>query len=407
MNGKIALLFIILFIALLFPNVYIGGIMLNFYITILLLVILIYTLLNNKAKLIDITDIALFSIYTFIFLLVSFINGEPNTAISGYFIKYSECIIIFILIQYCCNRTLIGLLVSALVIVISIDAIVTLIQFTGASPIGFGIWSFINFSASHHMLADTVTSLENAIGTGQELRGSFAPGIFSTTVENGYILSSLLIFIFLSYYKSKTLIFKTIFILLLIATIYALFVVQQRTAFAVGLVIVALTLYSNNKVRFSLLAVAAVLFFFIYEINFNIEQAGRLLEFEDNQRERIYSNAIDFISNNLFTGGRSDFLKFSGISPHNLIFNAFIYGGIFGAIFLLTIYCRMCFKALIVIKLNFSRRLNVQTSCAYGLLAYNLISLTHNNSLATGDPIIFILYALMLKSQQYNIEDGK
>lgn len=78
-----------------------------------------------------------------------------------------------------------------------------------------------------------------------------------------------------------------------------------------------------------------------------------------------------------------------------------MYGGVFGAAIIITIYMRMCVSSIKPILKSLKNGITESVAFAYALLIYNIISLTHNNSLLTGDPIIWVLYGLMLLSLKF------
>ena len=143
----------------------------------------------------------------------------------------------------------------------------------------------------------------------------------------------------------------------------------------------------------------------IYGLELSETTVGRFSDLNDDTRDTLYTQGWEYVLAHLWTGGRLAFSEQMNLSVHNIFLNAFMYGGLFGGILIIIIYFKMCLGCLRLIFKNYVNNINPSSALAYSLLIYNLISLTHNNSLLTGDPIIWVLYALMM--QTYNIKDER
>lgn len=101
-------------------------------------------------------------------------------------------------------------------------------------------------------------------------------------------------------------------------------------------------------------------------------------------------DTFEFISNNFLFGGMSSFLKQYTIHPHCILLNAFVETGIFGFIITLILYSKQIFCAYNLTKISGA------SLVIYAFIAYTLNSLLHNDSIITGDAIVWILWGMVL-----------
>lgn len=359
----------------------------------------------NYKNILPTTNIKLYIAYIVVFLLCSAMNGDGNYGLNSLLIGYLLCIFSYcILGQMIKSLKVIKVLVYALIIVLIIDIAITLLQYYNIS-IGWTIWYIFNN-------AETVKqsiAIEQLSFGAQELGNDklFCPGLFPSIVYNGYMVSTLGILILYMISSTHRTFFRVIYYGLLLITIFALLFIQQRAAFFLFIFLIFIVNYSKHKSLTILCTVLLILAYLSFNVGINEDTIGRLADTEDSQRERLYQTGIEYILQNIIWGGRMRYAEINGLSAHNVIINSFLYGGFIGALLILTIFTRMSIKSLKIIKRNFKKKLSLSATLAYSLLIYNLISLTHNNSLLTGDPIIWILYALMLLSYKFENEIPK
>ena len=88
---------------------------------------------------------------------------------------------------------------------------------------------------------------------------------------------------------------------------------------------------------------------------------------------------------------------------HNFILNSLVYSGLFGTIMLILIAGKMVLQSVrVILSDSLSRSYSLFFACA--LISYISISLFHNESLATGTPVLFILYGLLVVSVNTNFQ---
>ena len=343
----------------------------------------------------------LYILYILFFLLAANINGDAALKESGMnslMVNYLTSG--FILISISCtasDNSFINRAVTLIAWICLAGAAVTVLQFQGVK-LGWGIWFLFNGS-TNEALQGIAENLDKT-GSQDVVDSVFCPGLVPTQVYNGYFLCACgfaPLYKFLAADKWKHRLFWGAGVALVIA---ALFCAQQRSAFFIFLMLMAVMCYTRYRFLTILSIIVVLIAVTWYMSSIPLEEFGRLLDFEDNTRERIYSAGFDFLSGHWQWGGRAIFVRTTphGLSAHNIVFNAFIYSGICGAICILAIYIIMLWQCIRTIWNNLGHRFGYPVVFACALLAYNLISFTHNNSLVTGEPIIFIFYALLLQS---------
>ena len=247
--------------------------------------------------------------------------------------------------------------------------------------------------------------LQATQGDEQVLGFNFCPGLFQSAVTNGYFMASfgLLPLVIASQkgFPLKRIVMYCTYLISLIT----LLIIQQRAAFYIFLVLSVIIIFATRKSQKGfvfILFFAAIILSIAGEITFDL---GRINEtsLKEDSRYDIYSQAIDYISTNLMFGGRADFLAQTGKSAHNFILNALVYSGLFGAIILILIAGKMLLQSVrAILSDNLSKPYSLFFACA--LIAYISISLFHNESLATGTPVLFILYGLLIVSVNTNFQ---
>lgn len=230
------------------------------------------------------------------------------------------------------------------------------------------------------------------------LEGYTVPGIVGD-VMNGYFLPIVCIFL---WYNRNVLVKLPNFILWLIAAI-GLFLVQQRTGFAAGIIASLYILYQmfisrmgeGTKIIFFVFATVIITIGFHYGLEFISESESRYaLGTDMSTRSGLYSKCVDYILANPW-GGIFECATKIGM-PHNLFLNSFIYGGYIGGLFVLYIIydqLKICVKSLMCIntKEQFALLLMI-----LAWLSFFVCSLAHNLSIVTGDVHVWIFWAAII-----------
>ena len=372
------------------------------FLPLLMLIFLQYVIDRNqkRSEILETTDTKLYFAYIIIFVICSIFNGDGNFGRNSLLVNYFLSVLIYLVISMDIKSTeQINKICNTLLILLILNCVVTLLQYVN-NPIGWSVWFYFNDAQTVRQVA----SIENMdAGTQMIGRGNlFYPGIFPSQVYNGYIVGSLATIALYKFRDAAKMGYIIIYGLVLLLIAYSLIVIQQRMAFFLFIIVLAAVLYYKSKPLTVVMVGIIFVAYLLNGINVGEEQLGRLVDLDDKNRYILYSEGLEYVISHLWVGGRSEFMAAHSLSVHNVILNAFMYGGFFGAILIMIIYMRMCMKSLKIIIASFMGHSTGKTSMfAYALLIYNIISLTHNNSLLTGDPIIWVLYGLMLLSLKF------
>lgn len=368
----------------------------------LLLVLVMQTILDiakKRTRQIQVFDIKLYIVYIVLFYICSFFNGDGDFGRNSLIISYLVCVLIYFAISKGIKTQCeINNILDVFLVLLIADCIITILQYNNSS-LGWSVWYFFN-DATTVKQAGMIEGMES----GSQVLGKnylFCPGIFPSQVYNGCIVGSLSVIALYKLYSARTWLYKLFYVLLLLIIIYSMVVIQQRMAFFLFIIAFATILYTKDKLLIISVVILLLLIYLLTGLEFGEEQLGRLVDMEDKNRQHLYSEGFDYIFSHLWVGGRQEFRAINRLSVHNVFLNAFMYGGIFGAAMIITIYMRMCVYSIKLIIKSLKVGINESVILAYALLIYNIISLTHNNSLLTGDPIIWVLYGLMLLSLKF------
>lgn len=348
-------------------------------------------------------DVKLYACYIVVFWLCSMCNGDGDFGRNSLTVSYIISILIFYYLSFNINTARkLQIITNVIITILFFNCLITIAQYHN-NALGWGTWYIFND-------AETVSQaqlVEKLNGSKAQMIGSdhaFCPGIFPSQVLNGYILASLGIIALFEALKSQRFVYRVVHSVIVASVLYALFVAQQRMAFFLFMIACVCINFTKYKYQTIIFAAIAATYFLTSEIDLSEDTIGRFANVEDKTREKLYETGINYIADHWLYGGRKAYLLINDLSIHNVFLNSFLYGGVMGAILICIIYVRMCIRCLKIILRNFSHPICPTVAFAYALLIYNLISLTHNNSLLTGDPIIWVLYALMLISSQFNNE---
>lgn len=259
------------------------------------------------------------------------------------------------------------------------------------------ITDFLHLSNS----AELLEYVDERINT-ETMDGFAVPGIISD-VGNGYFMAYMSILAL--YSKDKRLhIYHLPLYLLFVVT---LFFIQERTALVAGVVLSMYALFrlltmQNLKIsghkRLMLIAIVIGGLIYLVPITYDYMTNGSSRYAIDGfdyaeGRTRLNDKSIEFLSSNPW-GGFFDFFKQYHVYPHNLFFNALIYGGIIGGLSIFSLLWKQAIFMFSTITKKIDENDYDFFIFSLMFIAYNLCSLTHNQSVVTGDPTFWVLWAL-------------
>lgn len=231
-------------------------------------------------------------------------------------------------------------------------------------------------------------------------------GIFGNAIKNGWFLavcSCLSMRYVLKYKKLVLLVFPMIYIA-------GVFACQERSAFLgsiLALVYCLYRLYKNGniyaKVGIVLFSALAVVIGIDYLVAFSESNNLRYTEFgfDDTGRSVILSDISDYLMSNPIFPNIYDHFASGGRAPHNLFVNAFMYGGILSFICILYILMIQFKSYYQDIKNNLIANPTLM-AIILSAFVFTFNSLFHNQSVVTGEYVIWILWAMYLSEKVYN-----
>lgn len=238
------------------------------------------------------------------------------------------------------------------------------------------------------------------------MMGYTVPGILGA-VPNGYFLSAITLLCFYNKKAKLTL----INIVLIVFFVYSTFIVQERTALVACVILSLFSLYkflhsqSEVSVLKKVLVYSILLISIVYVIPDLLDSIMRgdsryAKGFSlGDERGEISQRAIDYLLLHPM-GGINDFSA-TNHYPHNLFINMFMFGGMLGGIAALLLFFKQLY---LLLKIVFSAisPYNVQQFVFVMMFAcYTINSLTHNLSIVTGEPTMWLLWGAIIGLQEY------
>lgn len=378
----------------------IGPLSVRVYATVLMLIHILVNVKQLKAvSVVPISKsyIKLYVVFLFIFFVCLVITGDiVSYGFARRFLSYDlVCIVTFFSIYLKVNNAIqIKCIVLFLLAICLFDAIITILQMTG-QEIGWTIGQMINpFEYDTAEIAERNSDI---------VAVSIAPGIYGNVVYNAFVLASFAPLVF-SFYRLENKVSFILSIVLTIIGLFAIFLTQQRAAsylFIMSLSVYLFTLVVKKPGYLLLLIAILTLIWSEISSFFTNEDLGRLVSRQDDARSYMFKYAMEFIPNNFLFGGVSDFTKVTGLSAHNILLDSFIFAGVGGFITLMTFDIKIC---LLCARKAFSfinGKCSLMTfALVMAMITCTLYGFTHNTSVLTGDVVVFILLALLLKSIQ-------
>ena len=383
---------------LVFGSYIIGPLTLRVWAVIVMLSYLMFSAFNNtvykKNK-----YISLFVVYMVLLLLAMSINGDAEIyGLKWIVANHVVSIIVFVATYYVTKdnrQNRMDVIIMTLIILLVINSLITIAQYFN-EPIGWTISFFFLQGRNEGIVSfqESYQSLETLAGLAR------TPGIFDSSVENGIFLGSFGIIPFY-FIKRDSWILKIVSIIAIVLSLIACFMCQERAAmFILSASVLFLGYKSMKNNAWSFLAAISVLIILLYSIDFSSIDAGRFQEvgMENTIRKNIWGAIGPFLSDNLLVGGANQFVRVSGHLPHNIFFNAFVFGGLLGGITVIILFFLFLIKG---VRNMLLKKTNI-SNCAIALAFLSILaqSLVHNSSIVSGDVMTFLLFSLLFVSEE-------
>ncbi len=338
---------------------------------------------------------SLYLVYIFIIFLTSIYHGyleEFFKFFAGYFLPTLVFVwaTYILVIKYKSPQLLLYTLLGFCLA----NAIVTILQYY-MNPIGIGIAYALNV-VSTDVGENILMKMEKG------MTGFVMSGIVGA-VPNGYFSAVGTVLALYGLYKRKY-IFSLLSLVSWVVLLSGLFYVQERAGMIAGLFGSVLLFYLLFFYRLSTAQKIITLFVFlsvaiIYSGSIDLSnyiEGTRYESFDLDTRINLYEASRNYLSDNILVANMLDFYEKYKKYPHNLIYNAFIYGSFWGGIIMLYVIILMLKRTVSVLRMktNDTNCHIVVYACAF--LAYTLCSLTHNASILSGDSLGWLLVVPIL-----------
>lgn len=394
-------MFYALYIVFFISAIFYGTLYIGFITPRQLMAILMFGYLLINGKLFFDKYMKIYAIFVFFYFLSNFLDGYIVETIKFIFAFFFVAYVGYVATTYL-FRTKRGDSVFFYTIILlgCLNSIVTIGQLLHFEPVTILINS-LHLNEGY----DAMTAKHSNYSIAGEDEFVFAlPGLFQDPVTNGYFSSvAAICSMYIPYRWPKFISFFPWLLLML-----GCFATQQRTSLGTAVMCSAVAYYYiikyMNKNRIVPILFLAIIITFLTTYSFDIET-----RFDDmlnmDSRNKIYDVSLNFISDNLFLGGINSFFEKYNVYPHNLISNALIVGGLFGAIpIFIILFKQIKLSFFIMYHSKYNINLILLVLCLFSMLGSSLM---HNQSIVYGDFLYWCFAAFLISyrsllSNEYN-----
>ena len=397
-------LFFILFViaVLTCGSINIGPFSLRVYATVLMLFFLIIAYKKGVQSDLHITRGYIwlylsFVIYLFIALVLNGGIGQYD-----YFRKalayYLVCCVAFFAVDYFVDSyKQIRYLVIAFSLLILFDSLITILQFN-SNLVGWRIGTFFRGIDQWSDIAGT---------QGVDVGVSILPGIFGHPVANAFFLAVTTPLLLSMLANNRSFLGIAYYLGVISLSVIACYYIQQRAAFFLLILILLFHfikfIFTNKSpllIPLTIIVVALVLFSFMDLSSFNW---GRLTDSTNSDRQSLWNMAFVVINDYMILGNPNVYNSQSELSAHNVLLDSFVASGIIGFILMSILFFKTLFVSAVY---SFINKCSVYSRVfAYSVFISMVMGLFHNTSYYTGEVIIFICLALLLKAEKFDHQE--
>ena len=296
----------------------------------------------------------------------------------------------------------INIVTKFVVVVYIFNCVVSIMQFYNL-PIGWHIGLAINPGTIIY-LNDAEYYLNESDNL---LSRSIVFGITSSVVGNGYYLTTFLPIVTRYLLDEEVNSRKKIFSwCLLVLSIIAIFMVQQRMAFFLLLCYVIFVLYLRTRKSMLcklILLIVAIVFICFFSFPANLDM-GRLTidNLSNDSRMNQITNVINFMNTDSFIFGADlNDIPLLLSMGHNTLTDALRRGGFISLIFYLPLFVTISYKCICIAII--SHRINASYSFALSIscMVFLIYSFSHSTGIQSGAVLFWFIYTLMISSWKY------
>lgn len=395
-NNKLLFFYFHLFAVLCLGSFAVGGITLRVISTTIMFLLLIRDKKFSCLK--EICYLNFFILFLFIMYLSLSFNGEllEFSFFKKFFAFYFVGIVTFLsILRFVQDKVILKNTIFLLSVICFSDAVLTVLQFHN-NNIGWNIGMLFGDISE---FKDSLDVLDSSLGR------SIVPGIFNGVVLNACRLAILLPLLYYIFSNSYSSLVKLLFGLSsIIVCYYAIYATQQRTAFGISILFLFVFLFRfiHKNIKYILLFIGLAFIILPVVIDM-LEQVdlGRLTKRDNEDRYVLHAIAQAYILDNWLIGGPVKFQKVTGVSAHNLFYDALIFSGLFGFISLMLFHINIAILSFKNIMLSYYNQRSSLFYLSFSMLIGLVYGCFHNTSFLTGEVLFFIIFALMLKEKSW------
>lgn len=390
------LFYIFILAIILLGSVQVGPLSLRVYATCLMGAYLILNAIKKNGyigiKRITKSYIILYIIFIIFMGIALLANGEfiEYGFIKKFLAYYLVCIIAYFSIEKFINtRKQLHSFIFFLSTIILFNNLITIFQFMDI-PLAWLIGD---------VLGDISFSVEYLDNHDDIIGASITPGIFGGAVRNAFYIASVTPLFYGMIRNESSIIKKIFYIIVILLSIVACYITQQRTAFALIILALLVYLFFSMDIKYALGIISLGIIIALY-YNLNEIDMGRLTQFSNDDRRTLINDAINYIRVNPIFGGPVEFQKNAGLSSHNIILDSWIFSGFFGFLIMMVLYIKTVIDSIRSFFYGYKYASMGILFSALAVLNAMLYGLLHNTSYLTGSELVFIVLAIMLKTNE-------
>lgn len=340
---------------------------------------------------------SIYLIYIFFYWLSTLVEGYAvegfHRIVGDFFVAY---------VAYWSTRILcekhhsLSVLVGSLLFIGFIDAGVTICQV-------FHLSFLDGFLNAFNLIS--YEPLKDADFSNREMMGLAIAGAMSSPVANGHLL--MLVSILSLYFLNNRIgiLYLFLFIILIVGSFFA----QLRTSFFLAVILSLFVLYRFISTKRGPISIILLLGFFFLLAYGGIKLYGLIadgtnryadLGLQLNDRDIIYSSALNFIGEHPLFGFYNTFVDVYKMYPHNFFLNAYLHSGILGFVAIMVlVFLQLALSIKHCLVRSKQVRLEIIVlSVAFIALFGN--GMTHNISLASGDVMAWLIWGGLISESK-------
>lgn len=365
--------------------------------------LLLYALLNAKEVSFN-TDEKSYLVFITVLLLCNILNGQIASFgfVQNFVVYHLACVVIIMTIPlFVKNLRDLSFVTKLLIAFYIINVIVSYWQFFN-NPLGWDLAYLItpgfedNIEERMHYLEDLDDLSSYAI----------TPGINGFVVTNGYFVATFLPVVSCMALNRGS---RSFWGLVVLAVgVFGLYMIQQRSAFFLGVLYVFIALCYRMKsdwLTTSILLLAAVVVVTYFGTEFMQMDLGRLVldDVATDDRFNLLHFFYEFMNEPTFILGGEDDPYWLSTLGHNTIFSSLLQGGIMSMLAYIVAFIIIVKRCLQLIFISYKNGFINTFVYSVACIIFIAISLTHSLGIQSGAIMFWLCYVLMIQAHSFEV----